>query len=119
MPRVTWQTLTVLSVLLAEPERRQYGLELSKAADLASGTIYPILARLEKAGWVSSEFEDIDPRVAGRRPRRYYLLTGEGARLAEREITSTIGRLRLEAKQPETEAAIDVRVRGGSRSSLR
>jgi len=93
MPRLTLQTLSVLSAFLGEPGKPKYGLELGRAAGLPSGTVYPLLARLEKAGWLSSDLEDIDERVAGRRRRRYYRLTGDGARLAEQQIASTIGRL--------------------------
>ncbi|MFJ9785136.1 PadR family transcriptional regulator [Amycolatopsis sp. NPDC101161] len=51
-----------------------YGLELCAETGLPSGTIYPILARLEKAGWLAYELEDIDPSESGRPRRRYYRL---------------------------------------------
>jgi PadR family transcriptional regulator PadR len=89
MPPVTLQTQAIMSALLENPSTPHYGLELARAAGLASGTIYPILARLERAGWVRSELEDIDPKVTGRRPRRYYMLTGEGEVVARPEISAT------------------------------
>nr|WP_285485880.1 helix-turn-helix transcriptional regulator [Amycolatopsis taiwanensis] len=49
-----------------------YGLEICAAAGLASGTIHPILARLEKAGWLRSRWEDANPADQGRPRRRYY-----------------------------------------------
>jgi DNA-binding PadR family transcriptional regulator len=55
---------------------------LSRAAGLASGTIHPILARLERAGWLESRWEDVDPREQGRPRRRYYQLTPDGVELA-------------------------------------
>ncbi len=61
-----------------------YGLELAKAAGLKSGTLYPILARLEAAGWIQGSWERIDPRAEGRRRRRYYKLTSSGVFAAER-----------------------------------
>jgi PadR family transcriptional regulator, regulatory protein PadR len=76
--RISTQTEAVLAVFLADYSRDLYGLEISKQAGLPSGTLYPILARLEQAGWIESEWEVIDPVRAGRRPRRYYRLTGEG-----------------------------------------
>lgn len=93
MPTMTVQTQAILAALLHDITQPQYGLEMAKAAGLPSGTIYPILARLEREGWVESEPEDIDASAAGRRPRRYYRLTGEGARVARAEIKNTVERL--------------------------
>lgn len=83
-PRMTMTTLKVLGVLLDDPTGEHYGLEISKAAGLASGSLYPILARLEQAGWIQGAWEDIDPATAGRRPRRYYRLTPDGVEYARR-----------------------------------
>jgi PadR family transcriptional regulator PadR len=84
-PRITTQTLVVLSVLLRDPMAEWYGFELADHAKLKSGTLYPLLARLERAGWLESRWEDVDPHQAGRPRRRLYLLTGEGANCA-REV---------------------------------
>jgi DNA-binding PadR family transcriptional regulator len=75
---MTIPTQRVLEALLAEPEREQYGLELGTAAALRSGTVHPILARLEGVGWLVSRWEDVDASAEGRPPRRYYRLTAEG-----------------------------------------
>jgi PadR family transcriptional regulator, regulatory protein PadR len=83
------QTLRVLSVMLENPMIEHYGLELSKGAQLASGTIYPILRRLEQQGWVVSRWEDIDPTVEGRPRKRLYQLTGSGARQAREHLAQT------------------------------
>lgn len=72
--RVTPQTCAVLAVLASEPSQERYGNEISTATRIRSGTIYPILARLAAAGWVSGQWEDIDPPSAGRPPRRYWRL---------------------------------------------
>jgi PadR family transcriptional regulator PadR len=85
-PRITLQTIAVLRVLLDEPTNGHYGLEMARAAGLKSGTIYPILARLEQAGWITSAWEDIDPVAAGRRPRRYYQLTVMGTQRAQKAL---------------------------------
>ncbi len=85
-PRMTLQTLKVLREMTANPTRRHYGLELVKAAGLPSGTIYPILARLEAAGWVSSDWEEVDPSRVKRPRRRFYLLTGTGRRRTREEL---------------------------------
>jgi PadR family transcriptional regulator, regulatory protein PadR len=81
-PRMTMQTLAVLKVLLDDPAGDHYGLEICRAAGLKSGSLYPILARLEQAGWLEGSWEDIDQAAAGRRRRRYYRLTSGGAELA-------------------------------------
>src|SRR5436305_9505368 len=71
---MTLPTQLVLRTLMVEPDREMYGLELCAAAGLPSGTIHPILARLEKVGWLRSRWEEIDPSDRGRPRRRYYSL---------------------------------------------
>ena len=62
------------------------------ALDLPTGTVYPALRRLERAGWLASEWD-----VVSGRKRRTYRLTrsGEQALQAERadwrEFTTVIG----------------------------
>jgi DNA-binding PadR family transcriptional regulator len=80
---MTWQTQQVLLALLEAPTADHYGLELAEQAGLKSGTLYPILARFEAAGWVTGSWEQIDPKKAGRRPRRYYRLTARGVEEGE------------------------------------
>lgn len=77
-PRMTLPTQFVLRALLEDPAAERYGLEICEAAGLPSGTIHPILARLERLGWVESRWEDVDPSAAGRPARRYYRLTTDG-----------------------------------------
>ncbi|GAB2633445.1 PadR family transcriptional regulator [Nocardia goodfellowii] len=84
--RITLQTLQVLRVLLSRPADEHYGLKIAQESGLATGSIYPILARLETAGWVTSEFEKIDESREGRRRRRHYQLTDDGAARAQIEI---------------------------------
>jgi PadR family transcriptional regulator, regulatory protein PadR len=98
-PRLTWATLKVFRVVLHDPAGRHYGLEIGKAAGLPSGSIYPLLMRLEQAGWLTSEWESVNPKVAGRPRRRLYQLTGEGAEVgrraleqAQRDLAPGIGR---------------------------
>jgi DNA-binding PadR family transcriptional regulator len=76
---LTVQVQLVLQALLREPGRELYGLELSEETGLQPGTAYPILLRLEDEGWVTSRWEDIDPRVEKRPARRYYRVTASGA----------------------------------------
>lgn len=76
----------VLRVMLTDPAARRYGYDLMKAARLPSGTLYPMLARLQQDGLVESEWEAPRQEPGGRPPRRYYRLTGEGARVARLEL---------------------------------
>ena len=93
-PRMTLPTLSVLSSLLERRSDLVYGLEIAKATDLKSGTLYPILARLERAGWVESSWENVAASEAGRPRRRYYRLTGEGAESAINALSEASRRLR-------------------------
>lgn len=77
--RMTLPTQLVLHTFLQDPRNELYGVEIGSAAGLPSGTVHPILARLEGVGWLESRWEEIDPRVEGRPPRRYYQLTASGA----------------------------------------
>lgn len=78
-PKLTTQTLALLSTMVSDPEAEWYGLDLSKRSSLKPGTIYPILDRLLGAGWLERRWEDIDPAVEGRPRRRLYRLTRVGA----------------------------------------
>jgi PadR family transcriptional regulator PadR len=78
--RLTIPTRLVLETFLLDADAERYGLELARAAGLPTGTVHPILARLEGLGWVESRWEDVDPSEAGRPPRRYYRLTSVGRR---------------------------------------
>lgn len=86
--RLTLQTLRVLRVLLDDPAGEHYGLEISKESGLPTGSIYPILARMEVSGLVSSAWEDIDEAAAKRRRRRYYRLTSDGLEFAYTEVAN-------------------------------
>lgn len=68
----------VLQAFLADPEGERYGLDIMQATGLPSGTVYPILTRLQRAGWLAAHWEEIDPAAVGRPARRWYRLTPEG-----------------------------------------
>lgn len=85
---MTIPTQFVLRALLEHPTRELYGLEICAAAGLASGTIHPILARLEGLGWVESTWENIDPAKEGRPRRRYYRLNPHGAEQARHALAT-------------------------------
>ena len=72
-------------VLQALSQGLGYGFEIMRATHLPSGTVYPLLRRLEAGGHVASSWEDATvAHEEGRPPRRYYQATPEGrAALAE------------------------------------
>lgn len=80
----------VLRIFVADTGTRHYGYDLMKVARLPSGTLYPMLARLQEQGLVSSAWE---PQVgdAGRPPRKYYRLTAEGVRVARLQLARVCG----------------------------
>jgi DNA-binding PadR family transcriptional regulator len=92
-PRISPETLLVLERFIARPTDWRYGYELSRETGLKSGTLYPILIRLEKyamleACWVATE--------DGVPPRHTYRLTPSGlelarAKLAEARPRSLVG----------------------------
>jgi DNA-binding PadR family transcriptional regulator len=82
----------VLGAFLADPTAPRYGYDLMKAARLPSGTLYPLLARLEDQRLVASAWET--PQQHGQRPRKYYQLTGDGIRIARLELAQASARRR-------------------------
>ncbi|HXJ04305.1 MAG TPA: helix-turn-helix transcriptional regulator [Candidatus Acidoferrum sp.] len=84
--QITAPVLKVLSTFLSDPKAELSGAEISKRTGLKSGTLYPILIRLESSKWLDSEWEAGDPKELGRPRRRFYRITGLGARNARQEI---------------------------------
>lgn len=73
---MTYQTALVLEALAAG---RHHGFDIMDATDLPSGTVYPILRRLDAEGLVRSRWErETVARREQRPPRRYYELTAAG-----------------------------------------
>jgi DNA-binding PadR family transcriptional regulator len=81
--RLTHTTALVLSALA---EGHRHGFEIMEVSGLPSGTVYPVLRRLEREGILSSEWE----AAPGPGPRRrVYALTAQGevtARAAEERL---------------------------------
>lgn len=93
-PQLTPQTARVLDCLVRSG--RQSGADLARQTSLKSGTLYPLLLRLEQAGWVRSEWESDDPQKLGRPRKRFYWITGIGAAHAREqaaEQATIFGRL--------------------------
>ncbi|WBB66984.1 helix-turn-helix transcriptional regulator [Micromonospora sp. WMMD812] len=79
--RIGAATVDVLQVLL-DSDRPRWGLEVIKTTGRPSGSVYPLLERLEQHGWVVSSWE-VETERRGPR-RRLYELTVEGAQEARR-----------------------------------
>ena len=95
--RMTAPLERVLRVLLEDPAEPRYGYDLMKAAGLKSGTLYPLLGRLEDEKLVASAWET--PGQDGQRPRKYYRLTARGAEVARLELAQiSVGRPRSAAR---------------------
>jgi DNA-binding PadR family transcriptional regulator len=71
---------TVLAALLDARGAWRHGYELARLADVKSGTLYPLLIRLEVQGYLEAEWQQ--PLGGGRPPRHAYRLTASGVLLA-------------------------------------
>ncbi len=89
--RMSLQTLKVLEAFLNDPADELAGADVQKRSSIASGTLYPILLRLESAGWFVSRWEAVDPASVGRPRRRLYRLTPTGLTRAS-EVFASFGR---------------------------
>lgn len=79
--RLTQATSLILSVLASGS---RHGFEVMEVSGLPSGTVYPALRRLERSGFLASEWEDeATAHGAGRPRRRTYRLTPTGEELAQ------------------------------------
>jgi PadR family transcriptional regulator PadR len=95
-PRLSKQGLIVLGKFAANPAKALAGTDILKETGFLSGTLYPVLLRFERAGWLSSEWEEVEPNEVGRPRKRLYRLTALGARKTEeafRELGMPAGRL--------------------------
>jgi len=77
--RVTAPTLDVLDALLSS-DGPVWGLLVIKATGRQAGTVYPILERLERQGWIRSSWDDDADRSGPR--RRLYEFTADGVEAA-------------------------------------
>ena len=93
-PRLTTQTLKVLATLMSRTQDELSGADIARSTKLSSGTLYPILLRLEEAGWVESRWETADPRELGRPRRRFYQTTGVGMKEARSTVRDVVRSLK-------------------------
>jgi PadR family transcriptional regulator, regulatory protein PadR len=81
VPRLNLTYPTAL-VLRALSSGFHYGFDIMDATGLPSGTVYPILRRLDREGLLESSWEDVaDAQKEQRPPRRYYAITKDGEQM--------------------------------------
>jgi PadR family transcriptional regulator PadR len=100
MPERTTKTLVrLLEVLMSDPTKEWYGLELIDGARLSSGTLYPLLQRLVADGWLERTGER--PSEIGGTARRMYRLTAVGSDGAARLMHRSRPKPRPVARRPQ------------------
>lgn len=107
--RTSKQTLTLLAALASKPSDWHYGYALSRETELQSGTLYPILMRLEERGWLETQWETLEPSAekrGGHPPRHMYRLTASGRAAAVEALTAAQNAERLANKRPARAAKI-------------
>jgi DNA-binding PadR family transcriptional regulator len=93
--RMSLPKVKVLTELLEDPTAPHYGYELMRITGVKSGSLYPILDQLERAGWLEAQWEELREGRAGRPPRRWYRLTALGQAAAPSAIAACIDALHL------------------------
>ncbi|WP_079074806.1 PadR family transcriptional regulator [Streptomyces atriruber] len=92
--RLTQATIGVLNELLnATHDEPTWGLKICVRADLGSSTVYPVLDRLSKLGWVTS-WNETTPHPS-RPPRRFHVLTTDGRAQVQQLLAQRSLRRRL------------------------
>jgi PadR family transcriptional regulator PadR len=71
----------VLAALVQAGASGRHGYDLCREAQIKSGTLYPLLIRLEAQGYLAADWQVAD--APGRPPRHVYRLTAAGFRLAD------------------------------------
>jgi PadR family transcriptional regulator, regulatory protein PadR len=92
--RITQPVARILREFLSDVSRPRYGYDLMQATGLGSGKLYPILARLHHAGWLTRGPEEVAPSRAAA-PRYVYRLSEDGAQRAAKELAKLSAQVRV------------------------
>lgn len=92
--RMTPATADVLDALLHASDPA-WGLRIVKATGRPAGSVYPILEKLERLGWVTSRWDDDAARPGPR--RRLYVLT-DGATASAQSVVSDVRERQLKGR---------------------
>jgi len=85
---------------LDDVAKDRYGYDLMRETGYPSGKLYPILARLQKAGWLERKRELIDPTVERRPARTLYRLSATGVVAARQELAALAAELGQPSRPP-------------------
>ena len=83
-PHSSSQAIALFKALLAAPQSWQHGYDLMGCTGLKSGTLYPLLIRLQEDGHLDSEWQP--PVPPARAPRHAYRLTQSGRAFAHATV---------------------------------
>lgn len=81
---LTLQGIQVLRFFLPRSEFWHAGYDVAKATRMASGSMYPLLKRLEGYGLLISKWQE--PTVNNRRRYHIYQMTEKGCRIAQKAL---------------------------------
>ncbi|WP_433680646.1 PadR family transcriptional regulator [Nocardia sp. CA-119907] len=76
--RKTHSLVQVAAALMAEPDAKHWGYDLSRRSGVRSGVLYPMLTKMLAEGFLTDGWEDPATIEEKRPPRRYYELTDHG-----------------------------------------
>jgi DNA-binding PadR family transcriptional regulator len=76
--------LRVLGCFIDTDREETAGSDIMREIGIASGSLYPMLAKLEQSGWLRGRLEPGAPREKGRPNKRLYKLTRDGRREVKR-----------------------------------
>jgi DNA-binding PadR family transcriptional regulator len=98
-PNTSKQTEALLAALADTANGWRHGYDLSRQTGLLSGTLYPILMRLERSGWLEARWED---EPAPGKPRRHlYRLTALGLKEATARRSQKLSASPVSLSAPE------------------
>jgi PadR family transcriptional regulator PadR len=84
--RITAPFLDVVEAFINAAGDELHGWAIIKASGRGGPTVYKILERLTEMGWVTARW-DAEPAALNKPRRRYYKLTGDGARRARQLLS--------------------------------
>jgi PadR family transcriptional regulator PadR len=99
--KLTNALVQVAIAIVSNRDGPLWGYELSRETGLRSGVLYPILHRMLDEGWLVDGWEELNPSIDNRPPRRYYQLTEEGVRQLGAVLQSASADRRFAALEPK------------------